>query len=118
MRYSSAAGVRHKFEISSIIAITGDVNYSYVYLDDGQCQFHSRTLKWLQDRYPSLLRIHKSYLINLNHVTHYSLNKGRSPHGYVVMENDLKLSISRRNVELVRELLNQAPSRAKLIRMS
>ncbi|GAB3881045.1 LytR/AlgR family response regulator transcription factor [Spirosoma agri] len=115
MKPSFAAGVRQKVEISSIIAITGDVNYSYVYLANGQCQFHSRTLKWLQDRYPSLLRIHKSYLINLNHVTHYSLSRGRSPHGYVVMENDLKLSVSRRNVELVRELLNKTPGRAQLI---
>lgn len=106
MKVNAGAGVRHKFDPQQVIAITADINYSYVHLVNGSCLLRSRTLKWFSERWPTLLRIHKNALINVEHIHHYSLITGKRPSGYVVMTNSLRLEVSRRNIKDARERLN------------
>ena len=110
MKLSFAAGARHKFDSTKIISIIADINYSYVYSTNGQCHLHSRTLKWFMDRCPALVRIHKHYVINTDYVKSYCIKRGRQPSGYVIMNNDLRLTISTRNLGQIGELLKQNTS--------
>lgn len=105
MKVNPGAGVRHTFDLNQVIAITADINYSYVHMLNGSCLLRSRTLKWFYDRWPELLRIHKNALINPTFVEYYSVTGGKHPAGYVVMKNSLRLEISRRNVKSVGEQL-------------
>ncbi|NJN34216.1 MAG: LytTR family transcriptional regulator [Saprospiraceae bacterium] len=55
----------------------------------------SKSLKDLQEALDnSFYRIHKSYLINLEHIQGYTGFEG----GQVILKNNLKLPISRRNM--------------------
>ncbi|GAB3884779.1 LytTR family DNA-binding domain-containing protein [Spirosoma agri] len=105
MKASPGAGVRHNLDTDQIIAITADINYSYVYMLNGDCLHRSRTLKWYLDRWPHLLRIHKNALINIDYVQSYSLTGGKQPVGFVVMKNNLRLEVSRRNIKAVGQVL-------------
>ncbi|MCK8493747.1 LytTR family transcriptional regulator [Spirosoma sp. RP8] len=107
MKARPGAGVRHKFDIDQVVAITADVNYSYVYFLNGDCLHRSRTLKWYLERWPDLLRIHKNALINVDKISEYSLISGRQPSGYVIMINNLRLEVSRRNIKQVADYLAQ-----------
>jgi DNA-binding LytR/AlgR family response regulator len=108
MIVNPGAGVRHRFEPDKVIAITADANYSFVHLLTGQRLHMSRSLGWFNQRWPVFLRIHKHTLINPMHVREYSLKMGRHPMGYVIMTNNLRLDVSRRNIKQVRAHLEQS----------
>ncbi len=105
MKTRPEAGIHHKFDIEQVVAITADINYSYVYFSDGSCLHRSRTLKWYLERWPVLLRIHKNALINVDYIANYHLVSGRQPSGYVIMKNDLRLDVSHRNIKKVADFL-------------
>lgn len=56
--------------LSNIVLVKAESNYSFIYLNDGSKIFTSRTLKHWQNFFndQSLVRIHRSYLINLSFV--------------------------------------------------
>jgi two-component system LytT family response regulator len=62
---------------NSIIYCESDINYTTVYLLDGSKFVLSKTLKKIEELLPNdiFLRVHKSYLINVNHVVHYYKNR-------------------------------------------
>jgi two-component system LytT family response regulator len=62
---------------NSIIYCESDVNYTTVYLMDGSKFVLSKTLKRIESLLPEdiFLRVHKSYLININHIIHYDKNR-------------------------------------------
>ncbi|PRY44184.1 LytTr DNA-binding domain-containing protein [Spirosoma oryzae] len=107
MKTRPEAGIHHKFDIEQVVAITADINYSYVYFSNGSCLHRSRTLKWYLERWPILLRIHKNALINVDHIADYQLISGRQPSGYVVMKNGLRLDVSHRNIKKAAAFLAQ-----------
>ncbi len=57
---------RKVIDTSSILMIQSTSNYSTIYLDNGEKIFTSRTLKYWEELFncASLMRIHRSYLIN------------------------------------------------------
>lgn len=110
-----AAGVRHRLTLDDIVVITADINYSFVHRVSGVTQLQSRTLKWYADRFPSLLRIHKASLINTRHVHHYFIVGGKRPYGYLIMKNGMRLDISRRNISLVKQRLDEESARRDLL---
>ncbi|GEM_PF-2783240 len=105
MKARPEAGVHHKLDLEQVVAITADINYSYVYFSNGSCVHRSRTLKWYLERWPTLLRIHKNALINVEHIATYHLVSGRQPSGYVIMKNNLRLDVSHRNIKKVADFL-------------
>ncbi len=56
--------------VSNIVLVKAESNYSFIYLSDGSKIFTSRTLKHWQNFFnnQSLVRIHRSYLINVSFV--------------------------------------------------
>ncbi|MEN8816030.1 MAG: LytTR family DNA-binding domain-containing protein [Nonlabens sp.] len=65
--------------IKDIIYCSADDNYTHIYLENGK-KLVSKTLKHFDDMLSEkgFARIHKSYLINVSHVTAYKKGKGGS----------------------------------------
>lgn len=84
----------HVLAIDEIIRLEGDGCYTTVVTKDQKKSIVSRTLKNFEDSLPSekFFRIHKSHLINLRHVKHYSNQSGN----FVTMADESRIEISRR----------------------
>lgn len=92
--------------IQNILYCHGVDNYTRIHTIFGNNILVSKTLKALEDLLPSkgFYRIHKSYLINLNHVKSYHKNDGY----YVQLLNGVELNVAyRRNEDFVKRLKNQ-----------
>ena len=79
-------------EAEEIIFCQAEENFTRFYLESGREVLICRTLKYYQEVLQPLdfLRVHKSYLINLQHVRKY--RKGRG--GDVTMANGMELPVS------------------------
>ncbi len=80
-------------KIDEIIVCESDESYSHIHLDNGDKIFIKKPLKFLEEILCDgpFMRIHKSYIIQLNKITRYSKVDG----GFVIMENQMKINISR-----------------------
>ena len=80
-------------EVSTITYCEAEGNYTYVHLTEGSPILTTRKLKefenMLQDF--NFFRIHNSHLISLDYVKTYRKGEG----GYVVMQGDAELKVSR-----------------------
>ena len=91
-------------QANSIIRVEADRAYAHFHLDGGRKIIVSKPLK----DYESLLeacrffRIHKSHMINLDHLEKYVKGKG----GYVIMKDGSHVDVSvRKKEELLRQLM-------------
>lgn len=84
-------------KINDIIYCEASSNYTLIFTGDGKKHVVSRTLKEYEDMLSehSFFRIHNSYLINLNAIKKYVRGEG----GYVIMNNDQSLDVSKRKKE-------------------
>ena len=84
-------------KVNDIVYCEASSNYTQIFMHDGKKHLVSRTLKEYEDILgeSSFFRIHHSYLINLNLVKKYVRGEG----GYVVMNNDTSLDVSKRKKE-------------------
>lgn len=85
-------GSRTHIQPNSVVMIQADINYSLIYLLDGNRVIVSTCLKKLENRFApidSFARVHKSYLVNLDYFKSYT-------EGAFLLENDLKCIVSRR----------------------
>ncbi|HEX5168278.1 MAG TPA: LytTR family DNA-binding domain-containing protein [Cyclobacteriaceae bacterium] len=80
--------------LNEILYCEASSNYTVVYTVNKCKYIVSRTLKQYEDLLVehNFFRIHNSYLINLNAVKKYVRGDG----GYVVLENDISLDVSKR----------------------
>ncbi len=82
-------------EIENIIYCEGASNQTMIYLacKENKKECVNRTLRELEETLPVSIfsRIHKSYLINLNHVRNYT--KGKD--GQIIMSSGISLDVSR-----------------------
>jgi two-component system LytT family response regulator len=78
---------------SEILYCAADSNYTTVVLDNNRKVMVSKTLKEIDDALsgPDFFRIHNSYLININRIKKFIRGEG----GYVIMDNDVSIGISR-----------------------
>lgn len=99
--FSVQSGVEF-LDPEDIIYVEGDNNYSILHLDNNKKLVVSKTLSYTEELLTghSFIRIHKSYLINLSHLSRYHKNDG----GYVEMGNGAKLSVSRTRRMVLNEL--------------
>jgi len=79
--------------VDSIISCSADRNYTVIILKNNQKIVASRTLKELEEMLEdySFLRVHHSYLVNLNEVEKYVRGEG----GYLLMSNGSNIDVSR-----------------------
>lgn len=80
-------------QIDEIIACESDENYTRIFTQDGEKLFIKKPLKFIEEILcdGDFMRIHKSYIVNLNKIKKYVKVDG----GYVIMDNNLKINISR-----------------------
>ncbi len=85
-------GSRTHLPPETVVMIQADINYSLIYLLNGNKVIVSTCLKQLENRFAlvqSFARVHKSYLVNLDYYKSYN-------EGQFLLENDLKCIVSRR----------------------
>jgi len=91
-------------KVSDIIRIEGDSNYSFIYLAGGDKIHSSRTLGDFEEllaSHPGFFRIHKTHLVNFEHVLRLIKTEG----GYLEMTDGSQVEISRRRKAEVLQLL-------------
>jgi two-component system, LytTR family, response regulator len=91
-------------KVNEIIRIEGDSNYSFIYVDGGEKVHSSRTLgdyEELLSAHRNFFRVHKTHLVNLNHVVKLIKTEG----GYLEMKDGSQVEISRRRKTEVLQLL-------------
>ena len=79
-------------ETKNILFCKADDNYTEIYLNNNKKKVVSKTLKYFDEALSSssFVRIHKSYLVNVNEITKYIKGKG----GSVILSNGKQLSVS------------------------
>ena len=85
--------------VSSIISCASDSNYTVLLLKNKQKIIVSRTLKEIEEMLEeySFLRVHHSYVVNLNEVNKYIKGEG----GYLVMSDESTVDVSRSKKDLL-----------------
>lgn len=81
--------------LTDIIRCDSDGNYTYFLLTSGKKIVASRTLGEYEQMFAedNFFRVHRSHLINLEHVKKYIKGEG----GYVIMSDNSQVEVSRRN---------------------
>jgi two-component system LytT family response regulator len=99
---STSDGI-HLFEVSDIIRLESQDNYTKFYIKDNKPVLIAKTLKEYEDLLSEqgFERIHQSHLINLAYLKSYIKKDG----GYAVMADNSNLPISQRKKERLQELL-------------
>lgn len=85
--------------IETIISCASDSNYTILYLKNKQKIIASRTLKDIEEMLEDYLfvRVHHSYLVNLNEVEKYIKGEG----GYLLMSDKTTVDVSRSRKEIL-----------------
>ncbi|WP_435355550.1 LytR/AlgR family response regulator transcription factor [Emticicia sp. SJ17W-69] len=92
-------GSRTYIPPETIVMIQSEINYSLIYLIDGQKFIVSTCLKKLEERFAviqSFARVHKSFLVNLDYLKSYN-------EGHFLLENNLTCIVSRRKFRRLKE---------------
>ncbi len=86
-------------DVNSIICCASDSNYTTFMLKNKQKIIVSRTLKEIEEMLEeySFLRVHNSYLINLNEIDKYVKGEG----GYLIMSDGSTIDVSRSKKEML-----------------
>jgi two-component system LytT family response regulator len=84
--------------IDQIISLEADDNYTQLFLKDKVKIIASRTLKEVEEQlreFPNFVRVHHSYMVNINEVTRYVRGEG----GYLIMSDGSSINVSRSRKE-------------------
>lgn len=79
-------------ETDHILYCKADDNYTEIYLNNGRKKLVSKTLKYVEERLKdaNFVRVHKSYLVNVNEIVKYVKGKG----GSVILSNGKEIVVS------------------------
>lgn len=83
--------------VSNIMYCAAEINYTRVYTLDNRIYTVSKTIKLFEDKLPShiFFRVHKSYLVNINHVRFYS----KKNENMIELTDGTKIKLSVRKVQ-------------------
>jgi len=89
--------------VDSIISCASDRNYTAVFLKGKQKMIVSKILKDVEEMLEeySFLRVHHSYIVNLNEISKYLKGEG----GYLVMSDGSSVDVSRSRKEILLQKL-------------
>ena len=93
--------------IDTIISCESDDNYTRIILKGGKKLLVTRSLKEIEESLEqhSFLRVHRSYLVNLNEIEKYLKGEG----GYLIMSDGSTVDVSRSRKEIL--MLKLQPSK-------
>lgn len=86
------------YESSDVMFLSGDVNYTEIYLISGKKMVSSFTLLRHEERLENFIRVSKKHLVNPKYITGYEV-QGKCMH--LEMENGNQLQVSRRKIKNV-----------------
>lgn len=91
--------------IKEIIRCEAEDNYTHIHLVNGERITASRTIKSYEDLLSGMnfYRVHKTHLINLNFMRKFVKGDG----GYLVMDDDMRIEVSRRRRPAFLEKMKQ-----------
>lgn len=92
--------------VDQIMRCEADDNYTHIYLKNKTSIIACRTLKEIEqqlENFSSFIRVHHSYLVNMNEVVKYVKGDG----GYLVMNDDNMINVSRSRKELLMKKLQR-----------
>lgn len=94
-------GIHKRIDVSDVIMIKAESNYSYIILENNKSIFTSRTIKhWAAEfKNDKLLRVHKSFLINIDKI----IEVNRKANKITLADNNL-VSYSREMKKIVLNL--------------
>lgn len=80
--------------IKDIVRFEAEDNYTHIFLNSGERITASKTIKAYEDMLLpfNFYRVHKRHVINLNYMRKFVKGDG----GYLVMDDDIKIEVSRR----------------------
>lgn len=84
------------YQSSEVMFLSGDINYTEIYLIGGKKMISSSTLLRHQERLDDFIRVSKKYLVNPKYIAGYELH-GKSMH--LEMKNGNQLLVSRRKMK-------------------
>lgn len=90
-----------------VIRCEADDNYTHLFKKGSSKIIACRTLKEMEEQlhtFPSFIRVHHSYIVNLNEVTKYVRGEG----GYLVMSDGSTVNVSRSRKEALLKLFDQS----------
>jgi len=89
--------------VESIISCASDRNYTLIFLKDNRKIVVSKILKEMEEMLEdySFLRVHHSYIVNLNEISKYVKGEG----GYLVMSDGSSVDVSRSRKEILLQKL-------------
>jgi len=91
--------------IQNIIRCEADSNYTVFVLEGNQKIVVSRTLKEagkILEKFPSFLRVQRSFIVNLNKVIKYSKSDG----GYIILSDNFQVNVSEESKGIIEQLYN------------
>ena len=102
MENTIALGGFRSVKPDEILLLQADVNYTVVHFKNGEKFIVATPLKSLQSRLEpfNFYRTHKSFLVNLNCVKHFS-----EPHKLLQMTDNKRIIVSRRKVNGLKKSL-------------
>ncbi len=98
-------GGRKNVVPANVILLEADVNYTVLYLQDGNKVMVATTLKKLEARlgtFKNFFRSSKSYIVNLDYLLDFQGNSNE-----IIMQNKKKVMVSRRRVKDFLNVFNQ-----------
>jgi DNA-binding LytR/AlgR family response regulator len=91
-------------ELSEVMWITADGDYSQVRMRDGRSELHDKSLAALASVLPAdFVRCHRSHLVNLRHVR--TLHAGSGSRYWLVLSDGSELAVGRAHVVALRDAL-------------
>jgi two-component system LytT family response regulator len=91
--------------LQDIIRCEADSNYTVFVLERGQRIIVSRTLKEagkILEKFPSFLRVQRSFIVNLNKIVKYSKSDG----GYIILSDNFQVTVSDESKHVIEQLFN------------
>lgn len=84
----------HFVKIREIVRFEAEDNYTHIFMSGGQRITASKTIKAYEDMLTpfNFYRVHKRHVINLNYMRKFVKGDG----GYLIMDDDIKIEVSRR----------------------
>ena len=99
---------QHKVNLSELVLLEAEINYTHLHLRSGKKITVAKTLKTFEDILANFhfYRIHRTFLINGSHMKSYD-----SELGEVMMTNNYKASTSRRRKNLFEVQINSSTNK-------